>query len=717
MKVLRSKRLLPLPLLLPLLLAAACSSAPTPELNVREHVDFPVPSAPVAERIPHTQSVNGIQWVDDYFWLRDRDNPEVIAYLETENIYTERMMAHTSELQDTLYEEMLGRIQETDLSVPYRRDNYYYYSRSEEGQAYTIFCRREEGEEGEEQILLDQNILAADVEYLDVGHMEVSPDHSILAYGVDTSGSEEYTVYFRDLATGEDAEATVEGVSYSMAWANDNRTIFYTLQDEQHRPYQLYRYELGGEPELVYEETDERFFLDVWATRSEGYLVMAMDSSITSERWVLGADDPRGEFELVRAREQGVEYSIEHHRERFFVWTNGTDAEEGAVNFRLMEASVDSPGVWTEVIPHRPEVQLVSVDAFADYLVIRERAGGSPQIRIWDLDTDEQHTIEFPEPVYSVYPEDNPEFESDTFRVSYTSLITPESIYDYHMDSRELELLKETPVLGDYDGDEYVSARLFATAEDGAEVPISVLYRADTALDGTAPMFLAGYGAYGYSYDPYFSSNRLSLLDRGFIYAVAHVRGGGEMGRPWYEDGKLFAKRNTFTDFIAVAEHLIAAGYTASDRLAIYGASAGGLLIGTVTNMRPDLFSVVVADVPFVDLINTMLDETIPLTVIEWEEWGNPNEPDYFEYMWSYSPYDNVEATEYPDMLVLAGLNDPRVQYWEPAKWTARLRATRTDDNWLLLKTNMDAGHFGSSGRYGRLHELAFIYAFILDRL
>ncbi|MBN1944516.1 MAG: S9 family peptidase [Bradymonadales bacterium] len=766
----RAARLRRLTFLLPILCLAlvALVGCPSPA-EVRPGPEAALPAAqavlepPVAPRIPHVQSIHGVELTDDYYWLRERDNPAVMAYLEAENAYTDAMMAHTEELQETLYQEMLGRIQETDLSAPYRKDDYWYYTRTEEGQAYSLFCRRQGSLEGPEEVLLDQNALAEGQEYLEVGFLEVSPDHRWLAYGVDTTGSELYTAVFKELESGQELEQTIENVSYSLVWANDNRTVFYTVQDDTYRPYQLYRYVVGADPdtaELVYQEDDNRFYLEVEKTRSEGYIIMSMASSATTEAWVLPADDPAGTFQLVEPRVAGIEYYVEHHSDRFYIVTNrGDDLPEEVtvdqqpghskrsltapvsgrqadtpmepseaiqtshtpnrvVNFRLLEAPVSSPGreSWVEVIPHRPEVQLVSVSAFADYLVIRERADGLPRIRIRHLPSGEEHAIDFPESAYNAVPENNPEFHSTTYRLRYTSLVTPDTVYDYHMDTRQLEVLKERPVIG-YDREAYHTERIWATAPDGVEVPITLVYRGDLQLDGTSPALLEGYGAYGWPYDPYFSSARLSLLDRGFVYALAHVRGGGELGRPWYEDGKLENKPNTFTDFIACAERLIEAGYTSPQRLTITGASAGGLLIGASVNQRPELFAAVVAEVPFVDLINTMLDETIPLTANEWEEWGDPRTPTFFEVMYSYSPYDNVRAQDYPAMLITAGLNDPRVAYWEPTKWAARLRALKTDSNRLLLRTNMGAGHFGSSGRYGQLAELAFEFAFILDEL
>ena len=703
----------------------SCSS-PTPWIETPTTFDpdisVALPAPPVAPRITNTTEIHDVVLEDDYYWLRERENPAVLAYLEAENAYTEAVMAHTADLQETLFQEMIGRIQETDLSVPYRHDDFWYYSRTVEGEEYSIFCRKRGSLDADEEILLDRNALAEGSDYFDAGIVEISPDHQILAYGVDTDGSEQFTVYFKDLATAEVAPETLEGVSYSFVWGNDNQTVFFTTEDETHRPYRLHRYRLGDAPdtaEVIYQEDDDAYYLDVSKTRSEQFIVIGLDSAMTSERWVLDADSPDGEFQMVEPRQHGIEYEIEHSGDHFLITTNASDVEDRAVNFRLVQAPVETPdrSNWTELLPHRPDVQLVGVDAFAGFLAIYERESGLLKVRIQETASGNEHYVAFPEPVYSVSPSANVEFETASLRITYQSLVTPRSVFDYHLEGRQLELLKETPVLGGFDRTEYATERVFATAEDGTQVPISLVYRNDTALDGSSPMLLIGYGSYGYPYDPYFSSNRISVLDRGVVYGIAHIRGGGEMGRPWYEDGKLLNKRNTFTDFISCAEHLIHEGYTSSDRLAIAGGSAGGLLMGAVMNMRPDLFAVVVADVPFVDVINTMLDESIPLTVIEWEEWGNPNELEYFEYMMSYSPYDNVEATDYPHTMVTAGLNDPRVQYWEPAKWTARMRSLRTDDNTLILRTNMGAGHFGASGRYGRLRELAFEYAFILDHL
>lgn len=672
---------------------------------------------PIAKIEPEVDTLHGQERIDNYFWLRERDNPEVIDYLKAENAYTATLVKHTEGLQEKLYKEMVARIKETDMSVPVKRDDYYYYSRTEERKQYKIYCRKEGSLEAEETILLDVNQLAQGKEYMDLGIYKVSPNHQLLAYAVDTTGSERYTLRVKNLETGELYPDVIDSVSTSLEWANDDKTIFYTMPDEAWRPYKAYRHTLGDDVDddvLVYHEADHAFFLDLSKSKSMDYLFINVGSQTTSEVHYLNAGDPTGEFQLVHPRQQDMEYTMTHHGNHFYIVTN-----DNAKNFKLMKAPVSHPSkeAWIEVIPHRDSVKLDGIESFKDFRVLYEREHGLKQISIWGPANDEIHAVEFPEPVYTFWREHNPDYGSQLLRFAYSSFVTPNSVYDYNMRTRERELKKQEEVLGGYDPDRYQCGRVFATAGDGARIPISMVYKKGIVTDGNNPLYLYGYGAYGSSTEPYFSSNRVSLLDRGFIFAKAHVRGGGEMGRYWYEDGKLLKKKNTFTDFISVAEHLIAEGYTSPDSLVISGVSAGGLLIGAVVNIRPDLFKAVIADVPFVDIINTMLDASIPLTVIEYEEWGNPNEKEYYDYMLSYSPYDNVEAKDYPHMLILAGLNDTRVQYWEPAKWTAKLRAMKTDSNRLLLKTNMGAGHGGASGRYDRIKEVAFEYAFILDIL
>ncbi len=565
-------------------------------------------------------------------------------------------------------------------------------------------------------MLLDQNAEAEGHEFFAVGVFDVSPDHSLLAYATDTNGGEKYALRFRDLSNGADLDDVIEGVYYGSAWSTDNRTFFYTRPDEAMRPYQVWRHALGRPPAedtLVFQEDDEHYFLGVNLEKDEQVILIHAGSKITDEFWFLPADQPTSAPRIIQPRIHGLEYSPDHHTGRFFIVTN-----HEAVNFRLMEAPEGAPGIenWTEVLPHREDVKLDGIDGFATHLVLFERAEALRRIRIMRLADGEIHTIDQPESVYTAGGGPNPEFTSTTLRYSYTSLVTPQSLYDYDTVSRTRQLVKQQPVLGGYHSGRYVSERVWATAPDGERVPISVVYRSDVQIDGRAPCLLYGYGSYESSMDPSFSSLRLNLLDRGFVYAIAHIRGGGEMGRRWYDNGKMLHKRNTFTDFIACAEHLVAARYTSPDRLVIRGGSAGGLLMGAVVNLRPDLFQAVIAQVPFVDVLTTILDETLPLTVMEWEEWGNPQaSPEVYQYMKSYSPYDNVEAKAYPAMFVTGGLNDPRVSYWEPAKWVAKLRTTKTDDNLLLLKTEMGAGHMGPSGRYDAWKDEALTHAFILD--
>ncbi len=675
------------------------------------------PTPPAAPRIPHATTVHGDTLTDNYHWLRNRDDPKVIEYLQAENEYTKASMAHTVPLQTRLYEEMKGRIKETDLTVPVKIDDYYYYTRTFEGKQYRVHCRKRGGLDAAEEILLDQNELAQGKAYFRVGVYSVSPSHRLLAYSTDTAGSETYTLRIKDLESGKLLVEEIPNTYYSFAWANDDRTLFYSTLDSAKRPYKIFRHVLGTNPstdQLIYHEPDEKFHVGVSKTRSRRFILLSANSMVTHEVRYLDADRPTGEFKIIHPRQQGMEYGVEHHGEHFYIVTN-----DGAKNFKLMKTPTAKPTKenWTEVLAHRPTVKIDDVDAFQDHLVIYEREAGLRKMRVRSLADGQEFYPPFPEPVYTFSAMDNEEFATSLVRFNYTSLITPPSVFDYDMKTRTRELKKQDEVLGGYDPSRYQSERLLATAADGTTVPISIVYKKGMVRNGDNPTLLYGYGSYGASMDPRFSSNRLSLIDRGFVYAIAHIRGGGEMGRPWYEDGKLLNKKHTFTDFIACAEHLIAQRYTSPARLAIQGGSAGGLLMGAVTNMRPDLFKVVVAQVPFVDVINTMLDASIPLTVIEYEEWGNPNDPAYYAYMLSYSPYDNVVAKEYPNILITSGLNDPRVAYWEPAKWTAKLRAAKTDRNRLLMRTNMGAGHAGASGRYDYLKEIAFDYAFILDTM
>ena len=672
---------------------------------------------PVAKTDPKVDTVHGEERVDNYFWLREKSNPEVIKYLKAENRYTQAMMKHTKGFQEELYTELLARNKENDSTVPEKIGDYYYYTRAKRGKQYSIYCRKKRSLEAKEEILLDKNALAKGHEYLGIGAHKISPNHQLLAYTTDTTGEESYTLYVKDLRTGQLLGNPIPNICSNVEWANDNETLFYTTMDAAKRPYKLHRHQLGSDPAadpLIYHETDESFFLDVSKTRSKVYLLIELGNMNTSEVHYLNADWPTDDFKVIAPRQSELEYFVEHHGDQFFIATNAD-----AVNFKLMRASITNPSMenWEEVIPHREAVRLDSITAFQNHLVISEREDGVQKIRVRNLTTDEEYVVDFLEPVYTVRPGRNPEFNTNIFRFSYTSFITPRSVFDYEMDTKVRELKKQRKILGGYDPSLYKSERIFAQAEDGTSIPISLVYKKGLIKNGGSPLLLYGYGSYGINSEPNFASHRLSLLDRGFGYAIAHIRGGEELGRAWYENGKLLHKRNTFTDFIACADHLIAEKYTASDKLVIQGYSAGGLLVGAVTNMRPELFEIVIAKVPFVDVVNTMLDESIPLTVIEYDEWGDPNEKKFYDYIKSYSPYDNIEAKEYPHILVTAGLNDTRVHYWEPAKWTAKLRALKTGDNRLLLKTDMSAGHGGPSGRYDYWREIAFEYAFVFDLL
>jgi oligopeptidase B len=674
----------------------------------------PVAAAPQASRRPTVLSLHGDARVDDWYWLRERDDPEVIAYLEAENAYTDAMTAHTADLQKHLYEEIRGRIQETDESAPVPHGGHWYYRRTVEGLQYPIHCRRT-GDNGHEQEILDENKLAEGHDYFRLGVLEVSPDHSKLVYSTDTTGAERYTLRIRDLDSAGDLPEEIVNTYYGVAWSSDSQTIFYTRPDAAMRPHQLWRHGLGTDPAedvCVYEEPDERFFLSVHRTRSGAFVVLQLESMVTSEIRVLAASDPEATFQIVEPRRQGVEYSLDHRGERFYLVTN-----DEAPNFRVMEAPIASPGRehWRELVPHREDVRVLGVDAFAGHLALYEQAEALRRIRVLDPQTGEGDPLEQPEAVYAAMPGDNREFDTNQLRFLYTSLVTPPTVVDHDVRSGARTVRKQEPVLG-YDPEWYATERTWATAPDGERVPLSLVYRRDRPREA-GPALIVGYGSYEASTDPVFSGARVSLLDRGFLVAIAHVRGGGELGRRWYEHGKLEHKRNTFTDFVACAEHLVAEGWTSPEQLAARGGSAGGLLMGAVVNLRPDLFGAVVAEVPFVDVVTTMLDESLPLTVLEWEEWGNPNDSQFYETMKAYSPYDNVGAKEYPAMLVTAGLHDSRVAYWEPAKWVAKLRATKLDSNPLLLRTRIGAGHAGPSGRYERWHEEAFVYAFLVDAL
>jgi len=675
------------------------------------------PAPPLARTITKVDTLHGEVRVDPYSWLRDdrRSAPEVIGYLEAENRYTTTTLRHTEQLQEKLYHEMVGRIKETDLSVPELVDGFWYYTRTVKGKQYPIFCRRRGSLKAPEQILLDENALAGSRPYSNVGLRQVSPDGRILAYTWDTTGGEWYTLQFKDLQTGRLLPDRIDSVNYEVEWGADNRALFYGRDDAAHRAYRVHRHELGGrEPDpIVFEDSDPLFNVDLAKSKDRAFIFINAESFTSSETRYLAADRPAGEWRVLRPRAPDVVYSVEHRGSDFLIRTN-----EGAINFKLVRAPVADPdrANWTDVVPARDSVLLEDLDVFRSHAALYERGNAVRRVRVLDFATGKTYPVEFPEEVSTFQRATNPEHDTDLVRFSYTSPTTPLTVYDFDMKRRTRTLKKRTDV-PNYRADRYATDRTWALAQDGARVPVSLLYRKPLVRDGSRPMLLYAYGSYGASTDPSFNSNIFSLVDRGFVYAIAHVRGGQEMGRGWYDDGKMLRKKNTFTDFIAAAEHLVGDGYTRSDRLAIRGGSAGGLLMGAVTTMRPDLFRAVVADVPFVDVINTMLDASIPLTTQEWQQWGNPVQKSHYVYMKSYSPYDNVAPQNYPAILVTAGLNDPRVGYWEPAKWVARLRATKTDKNTLLLKTNMGAGHGGSSGRYDYLKEMAFRYAFVLDQV
>ena len=697
-----------------LLAAATLSSLPLTSCATSERSAGP----PDATARPAEVRVHGQVLIDEYAWIREKQNPEVIEYLEAENAWTASQMEHLEALQQTLYDEMLARIEEDDAEVPSPRDGYLYYTRTEEGRPYALYCRRKAEDGSPEEILLDANIEAGELDYYSIEAFAPSPDGSKLAWLVDASGYEHCDLHVKDLVTGEIIDSGIQDLDpWSLAWANDNRTLFYVRQDDTNRGDRIYRHRVGGPMEedvLVYEDPDGRFYVSIARSRSGRWLIAESGGQITSETHLLATDDPEGAFRVVSPRQRGVEYQLEHSGDRFYVRTN-----EDAPNFKVMMRStdLDDGSDWVEFLPHDPDRYVVGLDAFRDHLVITDRVGGYQGIGVIDLRNGAYRRLPMPERVSTAGPAVNHDFDTNRLRYDYTSLVTPETLYETDLDAGTTRRLKTRPVLGGYDPDDYVTLRLEATGHDGVRIPVSVIHRKGIRPDGTNPVYLTGYGSYGSSYDPYFSSSRLSLLDRGVVYAIAHIRGGGELGRAWYEDGKFLKKKNTFLDFIACAEMLRDSGWAAPDRIAIEGGSAGGLLVGAVLNMRPDLFAAAIADVPFVDVINTMLDASIPLTVGEYEEWGNPEDPAYFDYMLGYSPYDNVRDGDYPALLVLAGLNDPRVHYWEPAKWVARMRDRDTGSSPLLLSTNMGAGHGGASGRYDRLGEIAFQNAFILDAL
>ncbi|MDQ2754012.1 MAG: S9 family peptidase [Actinomycetota bacterium] len=700
---------------------------------------------PLASRRPHVHRAHGHERGDDWYWLADREDPEVLAHLQAENAHAKAVGAPTDALQEKLFAEMRSRIVESDVTAPSRHGDYWYWSRTIEGQQYSIYYRQEDRDrrwtakqvlghaeadpDGYGQVILDENRLADGQGFFALGIFDLSPDHRLLAYAVDLDGAEKYYLRWRDLTAGTDLNDAIPEVYYGSAWAEDNATFFYVRPDDAMRPWQVWRHAIGspsGDDVLVYQEDDERFFVSLGATRSQKYILILAESKTTSEALWIDAAAPHEPAQVVMARTAGVEYDLDHgiHPHLGDAWlirtnrqgVDGTPAPEFAVY--LLSTGSHEPAELVPLVAHRPEVKIEAVDAFADHVVITERAAGIESFRVVRWRDGDEHVIDQPDPVYSFTGGLNAEFATATYRFGYTSLVTPLSSVDYHFDDRRREVVKTQPVRGGYDPEAYQTQRIWATAPDGTRIPISLVARKDQPLDGSAPCLLYGYGAYELTVEPTFSYLRLNLLARGFVFAIAHVRGGGEMGRTWYEQGKLGHKTNTFTDFIACAEHLITTGWTSPARLVIRGASAGGLLMGAVTNMRPDLWRAVIAEVPFVDVVTTMSDPSLPLTVTEWEEWGNPLEDQTaYRGMLSYSPYDNVTAQDYPALYVTAGLNDPRVGYWEPAKWVALVRDRRTNDQPIVLRTEMGAGHQGPSGRYDAWRDEAGVQAFILDQV
>lgn len=666
--------------------------------------------------------------VDNYYWMRlsdeqktaetpDAQTTEVLDYLNAENDYTESMMKHTEELQTKLYDEIVGRIKQTDQSVPYKYNGYIYYTRYEEGLDYPFNCRKKDEEGAQEEVLLNQPEMAKGYSYFAVGGSSVSPNNKLMVYGLDTVSRRQYSLFVKNLETGELLEDVLTNTTGGASWANDNKTLFYTVKDPVTlRSYRIYKHKLGtpqSDDELVYEEKDDTYSCFVYKTKSDKYMMIGSRQTLSTEYRFLDADQPDGTWKIVQPRKEDLIYGVSHFGDEFYVVSN-----DNAKNFKLSKTKVSSPGMenWEEVIAHREDVLLEGIEIFKNFLVVEERKNGLSQIRIIKWADQSEHYIEFNDPAYLAYISTNPEFNTDVLRYGYTSLTTPNSTYDYNMVTREQELLKQQEVMDDnFSPDNYQSERLYVEARDGVKVPVSLVYRKGMERNGENPLLLYAYGSYGSSSDPYFSSVRLSLLDRGFIFAIAHVRGGQELGRQWYEDGKLLKKMNTFTDFIDVGQNLVDEKYTSKDHLYAYGGSAGGLLMGAIINIEPELWNGVVAAVPFVDVVTTMLDESIPLTTGEFDEWGNPKDKEYYNYMKSYSPYDNIEKKDYPNLLITTGYWDSQVQYWEPAKWIAKLRDYKTDDNLLMMDCNMEVGHGGASGRFKRYKEIALMYAFFLD--
>ncbi len=691
-----------------LILGACKTNRQTKQISTNQTSEM---KAPIAKIQPKKLIIHDDIRIDNYYWLRNREDQKVLDYLIQENKYTDYILKPTAQLQEKLFNEIVGRIKKDDNTVPYKKNGYYYYTRYEQDKEYRIICRKKERLDAPEEIILDENHLAAPYAYYQIGGRSISPNNQILVYGEDTLSRRIYTLRFKNLTTGDYYPDVIENTTGNATWAADNKTIFYVRKDKALRSYKIFKHVLGTKPEqdkLIFHEKDETFNTFVYKTKSQKYIVIGSWSTLSTEYRILEADKPTGHFKIFEPRSTKHEYEIDHIEGKFYITTNWD-----AKNFRLMETpeKATERSNWKEVIPHRKDVLLESIVVFNKYLVLTERKNGIRQLRV--ITDRDEHYIQFPEDAYLAYTGANMEFDTDILRIGYQSMTTPNSTFDYNMKSRQFKLLKEQEILGGFDKNNYTSERLMATARDGTKIPISLVYRKDKKTD-KQPLLLYGYGSYGSSMEPYFSFSRLSLLDRGFIFAIAHIRGGQEMGRSWYEDGKLLKKKNTFTDFIDCAEYLIEQNYSSKEQLYAMGGSAGGLLMGAVINMRPDLWRGVIAAVPFVDVVTTMLDESIPLTTGEYDEWGNPNDPTYYDYIKSYSPYDQVKNQDYPALLVTTGLHDSQVQYWEPAKWVAKLRAHKTNDNILLLKTDMDSGHGGASGRFKRHRDTALEYAFLI---
>lgn len=714
MRISKMKLTLLLILALTLVFSVGCSKK---EEMKKEKAETASAVPPKAKKIKKELTAHGHTRIDNYYWLNERKNPEVIEYLKAENKYTEEMMKDTKGLQETLFKEIVARIKQDDTSVPYKSNGYYYYSKYEKGKEYPIYCRKKGNMEAAEEILMDVNKMAKGKNFYQVSGLRVSPDNKLMAFGVDEIGRRKYTIFIKDLTTGKLLKDTVTNTTGSSVWANDNKTIFYTTKDKTLRSAKIHKHVLGTPLEkdtVVYHEKDTTYSAFVFKTKSKKYIMVGSFSTLSSEYSYIDADKPESEFKVVLKREPNHLYSVDQYKGDFYIRTN-----KNAQNFKLVKAPINAPEEknWKEVLPHNKDILISGMDIFKDYLVVSERKKGLSQIHIIKWDGSADYYMAFDEAAYSCWTSTNLDFDTQTLRYGYTSMTTPYSVFDYDMKTKKSKLLKQTEVLGGFNKDNYVSERIMAVAKDGTEVPVSLVYKKGLKHDGNNPLLLYGYGSYGASMDPGFSSSRLSLLDRGFIWAIAHIRGGQEMGRYWYEDGKLLKKINTFTDFIDCGEYLIKKKYTSKDKLFAYGGSAGGLLMGAVMNMRPDLFKGIISAVPFVDVVTTMLDDSIPLTTGEYDEWGNPNKKEYYDYMLSYSPYDNVKAAAYPAMLVTTGLHDSQVQYFEPAKWVAKLREMKTDNNILLMKTDMEAGHGGTTGRFKYHRETALKYAFLLKLL